>query len=191
MWKRRRSIALTVGAVLISTLVALAVSGYVLFTRPHTDPLTKADAIVVLGGEDDGRMQYGLDLARQGYANTVVISDSYDPGDPGDATYTKACASGTAAITVICFRADPFTTRGEAMFVQRTAATHHWKHVIVVSWNYHMVRARFVFHQCFDGEVTMRPVPRVYDFTVITWAQVYGYQFGALVKAVSLGCDRR
>ena len=32
--------------------------------------------------------------------------------------------------------------------------------MIVVSWNYHMVRARYIFSQCFDGGVTMRPVPR-------------------------------
>jgi uncharacterized SAM-binding protein YcdF (DUF218 family) len=172
-------------------LVAFTVGGHLLFTRPHSDPLTKADAIVVLGGEDDGRMQYGLELARQGYANTVVISNSYDePGDPGRKTYLAACASGTAAITVICFRADPFTTRGEAMYVQRQAAQHHWKHVIVVSWNYHTIRARFIFHQCFDGDVTMRPVPRAYDFSPITWAKVYAYQFGALAKAAVLGCDR-
>jgi uncharacterized SAM-binding protein YcdF (DUF218 family) len=196
VWKRRRRIALTFGAVLITALVALAVSGYVLFTRPHADPLRKADAIVVLGGDDDGRMQYGLELARQGYANTVLISDSYEPGDPGDLgdsvrqEYAKACASGTAATTVICFRPDPYTTRGEAMFVARTAAQHNWKHLIVVSWNYHIVRARFIFHQCFDGEVTMRPAQQVYDYTLDTWAQVYAYQFGALVKAAALGCDR-
>jgi uncharacterized SAM-binding protein YcdF (DUF218 family) len=184
---RAGRVALTVGAVLLSVPIVLGIAGYFLFTRPHGDSLAKADAIVVLGGEKDGRIDYGMDLARQGYASTVVISNSYDQGDP---MIERVCAAGTPAITVICFRPSPFSTRGEAMFVARAAAERHWKHVIVVSWDFHMVRARFIFHQCFAGEVTMRPVPRAYDFTPTRWAQVYGYQFGALVKAAILGCDR-
>ena len=177
---------------LAATLVAvgiLAVSGYLLFTRPHGDPLTNADAIVVLGGETDGRLAYGLDLARQGYANTVVLSDSYSADGPDGAEYRRACASGTAAITVICFRPDPFSTRGEAMFVARLAKENHWTHVIVVSWNFHTVRARYIFGQCFGGTVTMRPVPRSYDYSVLQWARTYAYQFVALGKAAVLGCD--
>jgi uncharacterized SAM-binding protein YcdF (DUF218 family) len=160
--------------------------GYLLFTRPHGDPLTKADAIVVLGGElRDGRIDYGLQLARQGYADTVVISDDYDPGEP---TITRACSSGTAAITVICFRPSPFTTRGEAMFVQRAATQRHWKHVIVVSWNFHLIRARYIFHQCFDGTVTMRAAPSAVPQNPAQWAYTYAYQFGGLAKAAVLGC---
>ena len=77
-----------------------------------------------------------------------------------------ACAAGTATITVICFRPDPFTTRGEAMFAARLAKQNNWSHVIVVSWNHHMVRARYIFGQCFAGTVTMRPVPRSYDYSL-------------------------
>lgn len=176
-------------AATVAAVAVLAVSGYLLFTRPHGDPLTHADAIVVLGGERDGRLAYGLDLARQGYADTVVLSDSYSAGGPDGAEYRRACASGTATITVICFRPDPFSTRGEAMYVARLAKENHWTHVIVVSWNFHMVRARYIFGQCFDGTVTMRPVPRSYDYSVLQWAHTYAYQFVALGKAAVLGCD--
>jgi uncharacterized SAM-binding protein YcdF (DUF218 family) len=61
--------------------------------------------------------------------------------------------------------------------------------VIVVSWNFHMVRARYIFGQCFDGSVTMQPVPRSYDYTLWHWAVEYAYQYGAMIKAVALGCD--
>ena len=186
MGRRWRRAALVAVAVILPALLVFYTAGYFLFTRPHGDPLSKADAIVVLGGDKDGRVDYGLDLARQGYADTVVISDSYDAGDP---MITRACASGTAAITVICFRPDPFTTRGEAMFVQRAATQHHWKHVIVVSWNFHMVRARYIFGQCFDGAVTMRPVPRPYNYDLARWTFTYAYQFSGMVKAAVLGCD--
>ncbi len=173
-------------ASMLATVAVLGVAGYLMFTRPQGDPLTTADAIVVLGGDDDGRQDYGLSLARQGYANNVVLSNS--SGDD-DAEFRRACAAGTEAITVICFRPEPFTTRGEAMFVARLAKQNNWSHLIVVSWNFHMVRARYIFHQCFTGTLTMRPVPRSYSYSVRKWAETYTYQYFALAKAALLGCD--
>lgn len=187
MWGTVRRVALAVGAAILCALIALGITGYFLFTAPHGDPLSHADAIVVLGGEkQDGRIQYALDSAYRGYADTVVISNSYGPDDP---LIRRACAAGTAAITVICFRPSPFTTRGEAMFVQRTAADRGWKHVIVVSWNYHLVRARYIFHQCFDGTVTMRPAPVNFVHNPLDWAYIYAYQYVGLAKAAILGCS--
>ena len=172
---------------MLATVAVLGVAGYLMFTRPQVDPLTKADAIVVLGGERDGRLAYALDLARQGYADTVLLSNTENVDD----TYLRrVCASGAEPITLICFRPGPFNTQGEAMFVARLAKQNNWSHVIVVSWNFHMVRARYIFHQCFAGTVTMRPVPRSYDYSMWQWAQTYAYQFVALAKAAAVGCNR-
>jgi uncharacterized SAM-binding protein YcdF (DUF218 family) len=178
-----------VAVICLAIVATFGVTGFVLFNRPHADPLTQADAIIVLGGENDGRLQYGLSQAEQGYAPTVVLSNSYadKPADLPD--FERACASGTATLTVICFTPSPYTTRGEAMYLARLAKQHNWTHVIVVSWNFHMVRARYIFEQCFAGSVTMRPVPRSYDYSLWEWALVYAYQYGALVKALALGCD--
>ena len=188
MGRVRRALAIVV-AVGLTVAGVLVVAGYFLFTRPHSDRLIKADAIVVLGGDNDGRFEYGLSLARQGYANTVVLSNAYSDQPRNLAAFRKACAMGTASITVLCFIPDPFTTRGEAMYVADLAEQHRWTHVIVVSWNYHMVRARYVFHQCFGGSETMRAVPRSYDFTPWHWALIYAYQYSALIKAFAVGCD--
>lgn len=173
-------------ASMLATVAVLGGAGYLMFTRPQGDPLTTADAVVVLGGEDDGRLDYGLSLVRRGYANNLVLSDSY--GD--NARFRRACDSGTSAIIVTCFRPEPYTTRGEAMFVARLAKRNNWSHLIVVSWNFHLVRARYIFDQCFAGTVTMRPVPRSYDYSVRKWAETYAYQYFALAKAAVLGCDR-
>ena len=113
---RRALLGATVTIVVL--IAALAVAGYFLFTRPHVDPLTKADAVVVLGGEDDGRVQYGMELARQGYAHNVVISTGFLERSPA---LHRACASSGPAVTVICFRPDPFTTQGEALTAQIAA----------------------------------------------------------------------
>ena len=92
---RRALLGATVTIVVL--IAALAVAGYFLFTRPHVDPLTKADAVVVLGGEDDGRVQYGMELARQGYAGTVVISSGFLERSPA---FQRACASSGPALRV-------------------------------------------------------------------------------------------
>jgi len=63
-------------------LVDIGISGYLVFTNAPIDSLQKADAIIVLGGEHDGREDYGLRLAREGWAKTVVMSNPYWDGDP-------------------------------------------------------------------------------------------------------------
>jgi uncharacterized SAM-binding protein YcdF (DUF218 family) len=159
--------------------------GHRLFGDDHQDPLLRADAIVVLGGEHDGREDYGLHLAKLGYADVVVISDPYGPGD---SVMARVCNSTSASFRVICEHPDPSTTRGEALLVQRLAHEYSWRSVIVVSWKFHLVRARYIFGQCFDGAVTMRAVPRTYARPVWRWAYTYAYQFGGLGKAWVVGC---
>lgn len=101
----------------------------------------------------------------------------------------KYCDKKASKYTVLCVDPVPSTTRGEAIFTQQLAQERGWKHVIVVSWRYHLPRARFIFGQCFDGEVTMRPVPRTYDFSLVQWEYTYLYQIAGFVKAgVQGGC---
>ena len=177
---------------LCTVLVAVAVGGalgYQLFTRVHDDPLRKADAIVVLGGEHDGREDSGIQLARMGYADHVLISDPYRPYTEQDSMMPRVCSASTPEIPVTCFEPKPSTTRGEAMFVQEMARRHDWQDVIVVSWSYHLVRARFIFGQCFGGDVVMHAVPRDYSPNPVLWGAVYTYQYGGLAKAAVLGCS--
>lgn len=182
---RLRALLVLGTAIVVALPILLGISGFFLFTRADMDPLRPADAIVVLGGEHDGREAYGLQLARQGVADTVVLSDPYPSQD---AVMAEACATGTRAIRVICIPPDPSTTRGEAMFTQRLAEKHGWKTVVVISWRYHLWRARYIFDQCFDGDVIMRAVPRSYDLSLAEWEGVYAYQVVGMVKAVAVGC---
>ncbi|MGC4934064.1 YdcF family protein [Gordonia sp. DT30] len=189
-WRR---VVIGVLVVVLAAVAAFYGLGYQLFYRDHSDSLRHADAIVVLGGEHDGREDYGLHLARAGLASTLVISDPYrdEAGPRTDADLMRrVCAAGTPAIEVICFTPDPSTTRGEAMEVQRLARARHWHTVIVISWRYHMARARYIFGQCFDGDVVMAAVPRTYPSSPGYWTHQFAYQFGGLGKAVILGCDR-
>jgi uncharacterized SAM-binding protein YcdF (DUF218 family) len=168
---------------LLAVLVITGVSGYLWLGRVRDDPLQRADAVIVLAGAHDGRESYGLTVARQVSAHTLVLSDGYPINDP---VMRRACAGPRGEITVICRRAVPASTRGEALLAQRLAAERHWQRIVVVSWSYHLPRARFIFSQCFSnrpGAVMMRAVPHDDPRSLGEWEFISLYQEFALIKA--------
>ncbi|WP_082169023.1 YdcF family protein [Mycolicibacterium chlorophenolicum] len=167
---------------LVSVLFLNGATGTLFFAHAEPDPLRKVDAIVVLGGEHDGREAYGLKLAEQGYAPTVLMSDPYGSRDR---VMKKYCKRRTD-IEVICRPPVPSTTRGEALMTRSLAEQRGWRSVIVISWRYHLPRARRIFDVCFappGRTVVMRDVPRTYPFSVADWQFTYLYQYAAWVKA--------
>jgi uncharacterized SAM-binding protein YcdF (DUF218 family) len=173
-------------AVVAICLVDMGISGYVLFTNATVDEVQHADAIMVLGGDHDGREDYGLNLARDHWASTVVFSDPYEPDD---LVMQRVCRN-TGDVEVICRRPSPLTTRGESDMMRQLARERGWSRIIVVSWRYHLPRARLIFRQCFSdqpGSTIMVAVPRPYRFSLLEWELVYAYQFGGLAKAITLG----
>jgi uncharacterized SAM-binding protein YcdF (DUF218 family) len=181
-------VALQVVVVVVAVmLVDLGISGYVVFTHASADELQHADAIIVLGGDHDGREDYALSLARAGWAKTVVISN---PWGANDRVMKRVCNSSSGGIEVICQRPDPPTTRGEAEIMRRLAQQRSWTRIIVVSWRFHLPRARWIFRQCFSSvpdSTVLVPVPRSYRYTPLRWEFTYAYQWGGLVKALILG----
>jgi uncharacterized SAM-binding protein YcdF (DUF218 family) len=175
-----------IAAVIIVVLVDVTISGYLLFTNSKVDELEHADAIVVLGGEHDGREEYGIQLAAEGWAPTVVLSNPYLRGDQ---VMERACQP-REDVEVICVRPPLLTTRGEAMAVRTMAEERSWEKIIVVSWRYHLPRARLIFRRCYserrDG-IVMRPVPREYRYSLLQWDGVYIYQFAGYAKAALQG----
>jgi uncharacterized SAM-binding protein YcdF (DUF218 family) len=181
-----RRAAVVVAALVVALLVLMSISGIALFTNAKVDPLEKADAVVVLGGEHDGREDYGIELARSGWAPTVVISDAYLKNDP---VLERVCKP-QSTIEVICARAPELNTRGEARMVHQLAAQRSWTKIIVVTWRYHLPRARLIFQQCFSRNsdaVVMEAVPRRYDYSPARWQFIYAYQYAAFAKAEAMG----
>ena len=80
---------------------------------------------MVLGGNGAGPFDEGVALARAHDAPTLVLSlgPRYScgrslPEDP--------------SVHLLCFRANPLSTRGEGRAIAHLAALHHWNQVIVV-----------------------------------------------------------
>ena len=162
----------------------LGLAGHFAYTKAHVDPLKPVDAIIVLAGEHDGREEYGIELARRGISKNVVLSNPHFAGDKTMATY---CAVKDPRFVVTCIPPQPPTTRGEALFTRDLAVQNGWKSVLVISWRYHLPRARYIFSQCFGGEVVMRPVPRTYDLSLAEWEYIYLYQTVGFGKAFLQG----
>lgn len=182
----RRSAAFL--AVLTPILAALnGVGGYLVFSRAADSAVSHVDAVVVLGGEHDGRERYGLAQAQQGLASTVVLSDPYPATDP---VMSRMCSGSHGAVEVLCPRPDPATTRGEALMTRRLAVARHWKSVMLISWGYHLPRARLLFCQCLCASgvsIATKAVPRHYVLPLWYWEYIYLYQFAGIAKALAIG----
>ena len=78
--------------------VVAGVAGYPVYVRPRVDPLRKADAILVVGGAaPQQRYRYGFELARQGWAPHLVLSNP--DGQVGAACATRGSPSSASIRT--------------------------------------------------------------------------------------------
>lgn len=188
--RRRRLVAI------VSLLVVIiAIAGIPVYVNPRTDPLRKADAIIILGGHGY-RKGYGFFLYQQGWAPNVVIANSTSgPQLSPDAMWIdKWCKSTTWGSDVLpepepwptstkfCPNADPPTTLGEARALRSLAAEHGWHSVIVVTFRPHIARARMIFERCFEGDVIMEASP--VSMTLTDWVYEYVNQTIGLVKTL-------
>lgn len=172
--------ALALGAVLL--VGAVAAAGYPVYVEPEVDEPRKADAILVVGGDaPEPRYQRGAELARQGLAAHLVLSN------PGGQVQ-RHCAETIPGVTVECFDPEPRSTLGEARALGRIAAERNWRTVIVVTYTPHISRARHIMSSCFDGALVMVEVP--VRLSVRYWAWMYLYQSAGYVKAwLGPGCE--
>jgi uncharacterized SAM-binding protein YcdF (DUF218 family) len=169
-------LALLVGA----WLVACAV----LFAWPRgTGAPAHADAVVVLSGDRDVRLDPGIALVRRGVAPVLVISGARQ--DPRWRKAAGLCRQGrVAGARVICFEPRPFSTRGEARAIGRLARQHGWNAVVVVTSTFHVTRARMLFRRCYRGRLWMVGTPIAWWRLPEEWA----FETGKL--AVQLTAER-
>ena len=143
---RSRSVLLILLLVVVAAWAAV-VARFVLW--PVQDSPRRADAVVVLAG-DHLRLGKALELMARRVAPTLVISDGLAPGWR---EANRLCRRGGGRFRVVCFRPDPYSTRGEARAVARMAAARGWSSVVVVTSTYHVTRARLLFDRCVDARV--------------------------------------
>jgi uncharacterized SAM-binding protein YcdF (DUF218 family) len=129
--------------------------GVWLFLLPKDDllPGHKADAIVVLAGSEK-RLPVALDLMRRHVAGTLVVSET---SAVDDAARFRLCHGAKPhGYRLICQRATPFSTRGEARMAAALARQHHWLSLIVVTSRFQLFRAKRLFARCTSAKLVMR-----------------------------------
>lgn len=139
-------------AIMVVAAAWLAVD-VALFVVPRGDAPIHADAVVVLSGSPK-RLPKGLALVRAGWAPLLVVSRSTDPTQLEE----RACAH-RLDVRVLCRRADPYSTEGEARMVRALARQRGWTTVDVVTSRYHVFRARLLLRRCFHGRLRVVAAP--------------------------------
>lgn len=179
---RRRLLGFAIA--LTAAFVAAALAGLPLYAFPAVDEPRRADAVVVLGPPHGHGIQTGEELMDAGYADALAVSvDAYgiDSGIALDACHEDR------PYRVVCVHPDPFTTEGEAQWVRRLAEANGWTSVIVVTYPYHVTRARYLFDRC--GVPGAMFVSNGDDPGPAVLAEMYVYQSAAFVKAwIDPGC---
>jgi uncharacterized SAM-binding protein YcdF (DUF218 family) len=124
-----------------------------LFVSPHEDkPPTHADAIIVLSGARNLRLDPALRLIQRRIAPVLAISGGRD--DPKWHKARRLCDAGRFdRARIVCFTPRPFSTRGEARAVARLARVRGWRRVVVVTSVFHVTRARLLFQRCYHGQL--------------------------------------
>jgi hypothetical protein len=166
----------TVGGGLLLVLVLFGAMTDRLLVQPHlAPPPPRADAIIELGGEGmAGRDRLAVQLARDQRAPYLVQSTVI--GEAG----TSRCLPPAPNVTVLCFHAEPNTTRGEARYIAEEAARRHWRSVVLVTTPDQAWRARLRTMRCFEGQVYVVTS----DLPAWKWPRQIPYQWAATVKAL-------
>ncbi len=139
-------------------MLALLVAAWIgaslyLFVWQPTDRAVHANAVVVLSGGGNLRLDPALALMRKHVAPLLVIS-----GAGLDPRYKKAralCSHHPGAFRILCFDPKPYSTQGEAREIARLASARGWTQVDVVTSRYHVFRARMLIRRCYHRGLAM------------------------------------
>lgn len=111
-------------------------------------PLLRADALVVLCGEDaEQRMNVAIQLLHQGAAESIVLTGGIDDGDAKKSAATLApilLGKGCAPSRIIVDETAT-NTHEQAEYVVKLAKVRKWKRLLLVASAYHMPRAMLTF----------------------------------------------
>jgi len=140
-----------------------------LLVRDHPE---RADAIVVLAGDSQNeRYRRGMELLRAGYSNHLFLdaqSNStyfgHTPVEYAEAFLRQDAGDMSGKVSVCPFEED--STLTETGFVAKCLETLHARNVLLVTSDFHTLRARSVFiHRLpqYHWSVAAAHDPRVFD----------------------------
>jgi len=153
---RRRLFRLLLALVIGSFVIVTALAAYV-YQYGRTDQAAKADVIVVLGGgvlangnaspSTTRRVKHAVALYERGLAPLILCTGGYT--ERGPTSEAQACANlaeqeGVPA-TAILLEEHSSSTEENAIETQKVMAANHLNTALIVSDDFHLLRARLIF----------------------------------------------
>lgn len=136
-----------------------------------SDPLQKADALVILSGDENERVAAGAQLFQQGYADRFVLTDMRLDIPSSQGVYAanvtrKAVAQGVPVDRILIVPGQMASTDEEVVQIKEFTISQGFHSIIVVTSPYHTRRADWLLHEAFRGSdvsLIVRPaLNRVY-----------------------------
>jgi uncharacterized SAM-binding protein YcdF (DUF218 family) len=132
-----------------------------------SDPITRADAIVILGGNFHVRPLVAADLYRRGLANKILVSQTVDMQQasvavtPSDTELNRAALLklGVPSAAVESFGNANTNTREEAVAVRQWAERNAASKFIIPTEIFNARRVRWIFQRELSGTGVIIEVP--------------------------------
>lgn len=153
--------------------------------------LEYANAIVVLSGGDESRMQEALDLYHHDYSHLIVLTETGDVVEGYDHLHSfdmriELLHQGIPSGNILLTNQVVTSTEAEAEAVKQLLTTHQFISCIVVTDPYHTRRAYTIFKDVFADtgiKVMIRPTSNHW-YTADTWfLKLDGWRFTILEYA--------
>jgi len=128
------------------------------------DVLIKADAIVVVSGDND-RIKHAIDLYKQAYAPKLILSGAAKEGFTSNAKTMQLEASRSGIPNeVVVLEEKANNTYENTLFTKEIVKSQGFKSLILVTSPYHQRRVYETFRSVFKGsDVTFQNSPSIYS----------------------------
>jgi uncharacterized SAM-binding protein YcdF (DUF218 family) len=138
--------------VILAIAAAWAFHGFLLRQAARlwivSDPISHADAIVVLGGGRAIRPAAAAELFQRGVAREILVPKSnYDQGQEADATNSILVGRGVPADAIVEFPIVQHSTYGEARGILEIARTRGIKRLVIPTDIFPTRRTRWIFER--------------------------------------------
>jgi len=192
----------TVGVIIMLLLVALF--GYLILRAAGAyliiaDDLTPVDAIIIMGGGGEGRMNEALELYSEKYARIIILTETGER--IGDLDYLQSfdlriqlLNNGVPSGNILITESEVTSTLEEAHAVRQLLERRQLSTAIIVTDPFHTKRTSIIFRDVFseqDIKLYFRPVtPSWYTsrtwfltadgwkFTILEYVKLLAYKSG-------------
>jgi uncharacterized SAM-binding protein YcdF (DUF218 family) len=124
------------------------------------EPAAQSDALIVLGDDNyaGDRAFHAAELYREGVAHVVVASGRMlrQNVSIADVMEHDLESFGVPSTSIVKLTHRAQNTREEAIEAARLIESRGWKHILVVTSNYHARRARFIYGRVLPSSVSLR-----------------------------------